>query len=228
MSDYVANRLISPFMSGGTRAEIRPRQKHPRAELVRPRGEQAGRGVSHGPFGIIKGAAGRRREPAVRSGPKRDRLGVRLYRAAASAGIMRSRTRYYRTVPGNRTGRPVTASCGAVVTSTPAGRSGSACGARRACCVDPWRSAGRLGVRGARPCGRDVPRPVRRGTVACCRGHCAPALRRRSVWLDQASATRVLGVPPRGRRDGSAIAATSSQCFPGPPVRSRRRPSAAA
>jgi hypothetical protein len=31
-------------------------------------------------------------------------------------------------------------------------------------CVDPWRSASRLGVRSTRPCARDVPRPGR-GTV---------------------------------------------------------------
>ena len=74
--------------------------------------------------------------------------------------------------------------------------------------------------------GRSSPR--RRDCAACCRGHRAPAFQRRSLWLDQASARRALAVPPRGSSGASPTAATSSRCSPGPSVRWRRRPGAAA
>ena len=75
-------------------------------------------------------------------------------------------------------------------------------------CVDPWRSAGRLGVRSTRPGARDVPRPVRgtvrhtaaatvprqpRGEVF---GSTRPAPDERSPYRPAESATR----PPPGRR----------------------------
>ena len=76
-------------------------------------------------------------------------------------------------------------------------------------CVDPWRSASRLGVRSTRPGARDVPSPRPRDCAAYCRGHRAPAFQRRSLWLDQASARRALAVPPRGISGASATTTTS-------------------
>ncbi len=89
--------------------------------------------------------------------------------------------------------------------------------------VDPRRSAGRLGVRNSRPLGRDVPHLVRGPSGVLPRPPC-PALRRRSFWLEPASARRALARPsrPGSSSDGSAIAATSSRCSPTPSVRSRR------
>jgi hypothetical protein len=54
------------------------------------------------------------------------------------------------------------------------------------------------------------------------------AFQRRSLWLDQASARGALAVASRGSSDGSATAATWFRCCPGPCVRSRRLPGAAA
>jgi len=116
----------------------------------------------------------------------------------------------------------------AVVTSPPAGGSGSALDA----CRGPMRrsleirKSARRSKHEALCSGCSSPRPG--DYAACCRGHRAPAFQRRSLWLDQASARRALAVPPRGSSDASATAATSSRCSPGPSVRSRRLPGAAA
>jgi hypothetical protein len=63
--------------------------------------------------------------------------------------------------------------------------------------------------------------PRRRDYAAAAVATVSPAFRRRSLWLDQASARLVLAVPPRGSSEASATAA-SSRCSPGLPVRSRR------
>ena len=79
-------------------------------------------------------------------------------------------------------------------------------------CVDPWRSASRLGVRSTRPCARDVPRPgrgtVRHAAVATVPRHsrggvCGstrPAPDGRSPYRPAEAATRP---PPRRRRLGA-------------------------
>ena len=129
--------------------------------------------------------------------------------------------------PENRTGRPTVAFTGRWSPAQPPAAPSPRETPAEARCVDHWGSASRLGDWSTRSCARDVPRPVSRDCAARCRGHCAPAFQRRSLWLDQASARRALAVPPRRSSDASASATTLSRCSPEPPVRSRRPPGAA-
>src|SRR5580698_766456 len=93
-------------------------------------------------------------------------------------------------------------------------------------CVDRRRSADRLGVRSNRPFGRVVPRPVR-GAERHAAVAQRPAWHRRSFWLEPTSVRRALAVPMQISSDASATAATPSQSFTEPSVRSRRLPGAA-
>jgi hypothetical protein len=88
------------------------------------------------------------------------------------------------------------------------------------------RKSARRSQRQARRPGRWSPGP--RDGAARCRGLRVPAFQRRGLWLDQASVRRALAVLPRGRSDASTTATMSSRCSPGPSVRSRRLPGAAA
>ena len=114
----------------------------------------------------------------------------------------------------------------AVVTSPPTGGSESAADSHlprpdALIIGDPQVGSARL--QSTRPCARDVPRLVRGDCAARCRGHRAPAYRRRSLWLDRASARPALAVPPRRSSGASAnVADVISALSPEPPVRSRR------
>jgi demethylmenaquinone methyltransferase/2-methoxy-6-polyprenyl-1,4-benzoquinol methylase len=130
--------------------------------------------------------------------------------------------------PGNRSGRPTTTLpvswSPARAAAAPVPRAAPAVGS----CVDLPRSAGRLGVWSNGPASaRDVPRPIGR-PVWHAAAAVVPGIRRRSFWLEQASARRALAVPSRRSRDASASARTSSLCCRGPSARSRGPPGAAA
>jgi hypothetical protein len=130
-------------------------------------------------------------------------------------------------ISGNRERQPVVRPqlSRAGVTRPPADGSGSC---KRAACVDrpEIRRSARRSKHQALCSGRSSPRP--RDCAACRRGYRVPAFQRRSLWLDRASARRALAVPPRGSTAASTSAAMSSRCSPGPSVRSRRLPGAAA
>ena len=70
--------------------------------------------------------------------------------------------------------------------------------------------------------------PGPRDCAACCRDRWVPAFRRRSLWLDQASARQVLAVAPRRSSEAPTTVTMSSRCSPEPYARSRRLPGAAA
>jgi hypothetical protein len=131
-------------------------------------------------------------------------------------------------VPENRTGRPTTTFSVPWSLAHPLAAPGPCERPAETRCVDPPRSASRLGVRRTRLSGRGVRSPVRGSVRHAAAATGASATQRRSLWLDQASARRALAVPPRGISDASATTATSCRCSPETPVRSRRLPSAVA
>ena len=115
-------------------------------------------------------------------------------------------------VPENRTGRPTTTFPVPWSPAHPPAVPGPRETPAVARCVDPRRSASRLGVRSTRPSARDVPRPVRgterhaaaatvprhsRGGVC---GSTRPAPDGRSPYRPAEAATRP---PPRRRRLGA-------------------------
>jgi hypothetical protein len=125
----------------------------------------------------------------------------------------------------NRAGHPVTAFPVLRPAAHPAATQSSC---QRPASAGRRGSASRFGAQSTRPAARDVSRPGPRGSAPCCRGHRVPAFQRRSLWLDQASASRALAVAPRGSSDASTTARMSYRCSPEPSARSRQLPGAAA
>jgi len=127
--------------------------------------------------------------------------------------------------PENRTGRRRRLSPASWLTAHPSAAPGPREKLAVASCVDPRRSARRLGLGSRQPAARGRS-PHRLHNCAGLSGMLSrppcPAFHRRSLWLNQASAKRALAVPPRGSRDASATVATSSRFSPEPSVRSRR------